>query len=67
MTLPETIHIKRRRLKLTQTELATLCNTTQQDIQRWETGANEPKIDKLKLIAKALNCTIDELVGGDGK
>ena len=51
----------RNKMDLTQTELATLLGVHQSTVADWETGKKYPTGDKLPLIAKALNCTIDEL------
>ena len=56
------IKLARQRAEMTQEELATKIGTTQKDISRWENGERNPKIDKLKKIAEALDCIIDDLV-----
>jgi transcriptional regulator with XRE-family HTH domain len=48
--------------KKTQKELAEKIGVPQQNISRWETGEVIPKIDKLKLIAEVLGCTINDLI-----
>lgn len=53
----------RLRRKLSQEKLAELLHTKQAKISVWETGRCEPRIETLKEIAHALNCTVSELVG----
>ena len=52
----------RERAALTQQELAEIINVDRSAISKWETGEFLPRTDKLPAIAKALNCTIDELL-----
>lgn len=56
--------IKQIRLSknLTQQQLAEKIGVNQKDISRWETGERNPKLDKLKLIAEALECKLDDLI-----
>ena len=49
--------------KLTQADLAKKLNTTQQTIQRWETGKSNISSDSLKELAIILDCSVDELLG----
>lgn len=46
---------------LTQEELAERLSVTQGAVSQWEQGAASPSIDKLPLLAKLLNCSVDEL------
>lgn len=52
----------RERAALTQQELAEIINVDRSAISKWETGEFLPRTDKLPAIAKALDCTIDELL-----
>ena len=52
----------RERASLTQQELADIINVDRSAISKWETGEFLPRTDKLPAIAKALDCTIDELL-----
>ena len=47
---------------ITQMELAVLINVPQSTIATWETGRAFPRAEKLPAIAKALSCTVDELL-----
>ena len=48
-----------------QEQLAEAIGTTQQTIQRWETGAVDPKISKVEAISAALGVTMSYLLGVD--
>lgn len=56
------LKIKRLSLKMSQEELANKIGCTQKDISRWESGSVTPTIDKLKLLADALGCKIEEII-----
>lgn len=56
-----TLKILRERIGLSQTELATAINVSQQSVAKWESGVCSPRTDKLPEIAKALNCGIPDL------
>ena len=47
---------------ITQMELAAKIDVPQSTIASWETGRAFPRAEKLPAIAKALGCTIDELL-----
>lgn len=64
MAMPE---LKRRRKakKLTLDGLAQIIGVSLSQIQRFETGEREPKRTELEALARALDCTIPELLGED--
>ncbi len=51
----------RQQKGLTQVEVAKKANITVTSYQRYETGERIPRADTAKLIAKALNSTVEEL------
>ena len=55
----------RERKGLTQVALAEIIGVPQSTIASWETDRALPRADKLPIIAKALGCTIDELLKAD--
>ena len=57
--------VLREKIGLSQEELATKLNVSQQSVAKWESGNNMPRADKLPLIADALQCTIYQLYDGD--
>lgn len=58
------LRVLRCKMGLTQTALAALLGVNQSTIADWESAKKYPSADKLPLIAKTLNCTIDELYTG---
>ena len=52
----------RRERGLTQEELASRLYITRQAVSRWETGATEPSIDMIKLIARELKVPVMRLL-----
>ncbi len=51
----------RKKAGLTQFHLAECLSIEQSTISKWETGESKPRTNMLPVLAKALNCTIDEL------
>lgn len=51
----------RKRAKLKQFELADLLKVERSTIAKWESGAAYPRASQLPELAKALDCSIDEL------
>lgn len=47
----------------TQEQLANAIGTTQQTIQRWETGAVDPQVSKILQISEALGITTSFILG----
>lgn len=52
---------KRRKIGLTQVQVAKQANITETSYQRIEYGTQTPSLNTAKLIAKALNSTVEEL------
>lgn len=52
----------RKQRNLTQTELAEKCGWKKSTISEWERGTRNPNIEKLQILAHALDCTITELI-----
>lgn len=62
MSAEETkLKIKRKETPLTQAELAKIARITERQYQRYESGENVPRADTAKLIALALDSTVEEL------
>lgn len=51
----------REKANLTQEQLANLINVDRSTITKWETGEASPRSDKLPMLAKVLDCRIDDL------
>jgi len=50
---------------MTQEELAKSVGITQGAVSQWELGLTHPSIKYLKLLANALDITLDELIDGE--
>ena len=57
----------RRKQGLSQEQLGEKVNVTRQTISNWELGETAPNPEQLKLLSKALNISIDELLDNDVK
>ena len=67
MKLGNNIQKLRKDLKLSQEQLAEKIDVTRQTISNWELGETSPNPEQLKLLSKALNVSIDELLNNDVK
>lgn len=65
--LGENIQKLRKEKKLSQDQLAEMINVTRQTISNWELGQTQPNTEQLKLLSKAFNVSVDELIGNDIK
>ena len=57
------IKVLRRKMNLTQEELAERLNVSYQTISKWETNASLPDIAMFPILANLFNVTTDELLG----
>lgn len=53
---------KRMSLGLTQEAVAKKLEVTRSAVAMWEAGEAMPRADKLLLLSKLLNCSVDELL-----
>ncbi len=51
----------RERAGLTQDAVSDSLNIDRSAVAKWESGDAKPRADKLPMLAKLYNCTIDEL------
>lgn len=58
---------RRKRLKLSQDEMASLIGTSKQVISRYERGERDPKVSVVLTIAKVLGVSVDELLTSAGE
>ena len=56
---------QRRKLKMTQKDLANKIGVTDKAISRWETGKGYPDIEIIPSLASALSVTLTELLNGE--
>ena len=57
------IKLRRRELKMTQTELANVANLTPAAISQFESGTRKPSFNTLSSLSDALKVTTDYLLG----
>ncbi len=57
----------RKKQGLSQEQLGSLVNVTRQTISNWELGETTPNPEQLKLLSKALDVSIDELLDNERK
>ena len=62
MTIGESIRYHRRKLNLTQAQLAERLNVTPQAVSKWESGAGLPDLSMAVPLARVLGTTTDELL-----
>lgn len=65
MTLGEKIALLRGQNKMSQGDLAEKLEVSRQSVSKWETGTSVPELDKLIMMSKLFNITLDELVQTD--
>ena len=51
--------------QLSQEELAEMLGVSRQAVSKWELGDGYPEIDKLLILSKKLNVSLDSLLGGE--
>ena len=59
--LSEKIYSLRRKLGLSQEQLAEKIGVSRQAISKWEGGLSTPELDKLKALSECFQITMDEL------
>ena len=57
------LRLLRDKIGITQQELAYQIGSSQQNIQRYESGSNEPDIQTLRLLADFFDTSVDYLIG----
>lgn len=65
MALGDQLRANRKRIGLSQGEVAKQLNITRQSISKWETGKGYPDLDNLVLLSEIYNVSIDELLKED--
>lgn len=62
MKLADKIYQNRKRMGLSQEELADRLGVTRQAVSKWEMGTSQPELDTVVLLAKTFGISIDELL-----
>ncbi len=65
MRFNEKLQILRKEKKLSQEQLADMLDVTRQAVSKWESGTTYPEMDKLIIICKIFNCSLDDLTNDE--
>jgi len=65
MLLGKTINKIRTEAKLTQAQFSDIFGVSQQSIQKWESGSVTPDLDKIVMISKYFDVSLDTLILGN--
>ena len=52
----------RKKRRLSQEKLAEMVGVDRSNVAKWEAGVHKPRADMLILLAKVLQCSVDELL-----
>ena len=64
MSFGENLQLLRKKNQLSQEGLAEMLGVSRQAVSKWELGEGNPEVDKLLLLSKKLNVSLDSLLGG---
>ena len=64
MSFSENLQAIRKNNQLTQEELAELLGVSRQAVSKWELGEGYPEVEKLLILSKKLNVSLDSLMTG---
>ena len=62
MTLGEKIQLSRKKKGMSQEDLANLLNVSRQAVQKWESGASTPELNKIIEISNVFEVSLDWLI-----
>ena len=65
MSFGENLQTIRKNNHLSQEALAEMVGVSRQAVSKWELGEGYPEVDKLLLLSKKLNISIDSLLGAE--
>jgi transcriptional regulator with XRE-family HTH domain len=65
MSFADNLQTIRKKNQLTQEELAEMLGVSRQAVSKWELGDGYPEVEKLLILAKKLNVSLDSLMGRD--
>ncbi|NLN25806.1 MAG: helix-turn-helix transcriptional regulator [Bacteroidetes bacterium] len=65
MSFGENLQMIRKRNQLSQEGLAEMLGVSRQAVSKWELGEGYPEVDKLMLLSKKLNISLDSLLVGE--
>ena len=65
MSFGENLQMLRKKNQLSQEGLAEMLGVSRQAVSKWELGEGYPEVDKLLILSKTLNVSLDSLLGGE--
>ena len=65
MSFGENLQTIRKKNQLSQEGLAEMLGVSRQAVSKWELGEGYPEVDKLLVLSKKLNISLDSLLGGE--
>ena len=63
MSFGENLQMLRKKNQLSQEGLAEMLGVSRQAVSKWELGEGYPEVDKLLILSKKLNVSLDSLLG----
>ncbi len=64
MSFSENLQMIRKKNQLSQEELAEMLGVSRQAVSKWELGEGYPEVEKLLILSKKLNVSLDSLMTG---
>ena len=65
MSFGENLQTIRKKNQISQETLAEMLGVSRQAVSKWELGEGYPEVDKLLLLSKKLNISLDSLMAGE--
>ena len=65
MSFGKNLQTLRKKNQLSQEGLAEMLGVSRQAVSKWELGEAYPEVDKLLILSKKLNISLDSLLGGE--
>lgn len=65
MSFGENLQTIRKKNQLSQEALAEMLGVSRQAVSKWELGEGYPEVDKLLILSKKLNISLDSLLGAE--
>ena len=62
MSFAENLQVIRKEKHLSQEELAEMLGVSRQAVSKWEQGTGYPEVEKLLLLSRELNLSLDNLM-----
>ncbi|MDU4891036.1 MAG: helix-turn-helix transcriptional regulator [Clostridium sp.] len=67
MSFSENLRLMRKERNISQEELAEIMGVSRQAVSKWEQGTGYPEMEKLLILSKELNVSLDYLMLGEAK